>query len=387
MNLLPEKPVKYDISHKVSKERILKDYELLEQFRPMQQVLQALPYFALILNEYRQIIVSNQKFLKDHVRSQVKHLFGKRPGEIFKCEHIDKDGADCGMGEKCAFCGIYNAINESRIKNEPVSTHCSITSRKSGTLVAYDFDVKCVPLHINNQIFYFLTLIDIGHEKRKNAIERIFFHDVINLIGNLKGIISILADNDYRIDRAEYMEILSSITEQLNEEIVSQRDLSAAESKNLIVSIQEISSLDIVNSVIENTMFIDNRKKCRISVGRDSKDFLLSTDPVLLKRILINMMKNALEASHNGSDVIIGCTRKSGKSHFYVHNDTYIPEDIQKQIFQRSFSTKEINRGLGTYSMRLIGENYLKGEVYFTSDKVKGTTFSIDLPYDNPTVP
>jgi hypothetical protein len=380
MNLLPEKPIKYDTAQKVSKERILKDYELLQQFRPMQQVLQALPYFALILNEYRQIIVSNQKFLKDHVRSQVKHLFGKRPGEIFKCEHVDKEGVECGTSEKCAYCGIYNAINESRVKNKPVSTYCSITSRKTGVLIAYDFDVKCVPLYINNQIFYFLTLIDIGHEKRKNAIERIFFHDVINLVGNLKGVLSVLADDDYRIDRSEYMEIFSSITDQLYEEIVSQRDLSAAESKNLIVSEQEVKSLDIVNSAIENTMFIENRIKCRISVGKDSTDFSLRTDPVLLKRIMINMVKNAIEASHDGSDVIIGCNRKKGNAHFYVHNDSYIPEDIQKQIFQRSFSTKEVNRGLGTYSMRLIGENYLKGKVYFNTDKIKGTTFSIDLP-------
>jgi hypothetical protein len=235
MNQLPGKPIKYDTVYKVSKERILKDYELLKQFRPMQQVLQALPYFALILNEYRQIIVSNQKFLKDHVRSRVKHLFGKKPGEIFKCEHIDEEGVEYGTSEKCEYCGLLNAINESRNKNKPVSTNCRITSRKSGTLIAYDFDVKCVPLKIDGQIFYFLTLIDIGHEKRKNAIERIFFHDVINLVGNLKGIIGILADNDYRIDRSEYLEILTSIIEQLYEEIVSQRDLSAAESKNLIV--------------------------------------------------------------------------------------------------------------------------------------------------------
>ena len=63
-----------------------------------------------------------------------------------------------------------------------------------------------------------------------------------------------------------------------------------------------------------------------------------------------------------------------------MHNNNYIPEDIQMQIFHRSFSTKESGRGLGTYSMRLVGENYLKGKVYFTSDKLKGTTFLIDLP-------
>jgi hypothetical protein len=380
MNLQPEKSVKYDTVQGVSKERIIKDYEILKQFQPMQQVLQALPYFALILNEYRQIIVSNQKFLKDYVKSQVKYLFGRRPGEIFQCEHVDREGAECGTSESCAYCGVFNAIKESRARNKPVTRDCRITSRKSGTLVAYDFNVKCVPLKIDGQVFYFLTLIDISHEKRKNAIERIFFHDVINLVGNLKGIVNVLTDDDYLEERGEYMEILSSIAEQLAEEIISQRDLSAAESKNLVVNVQEVNSLELVNSIIENTMFIENKKRCKISVGYDSTDFSFRTDPVLLKRIMVNMMKNALEASQPDSNVIIGCNKKNDKAHFYVHNDNYIPADIRKQIFQRSFSTKEINRGLGTYSMRLIGENYLKGKVYFTSDKLKGTTFSIDLP-------
>jgi len=30
--------------------------------------------------------------------------------------------------------------------------------------------------------------------------------------------------------------------------------------------------------------------------------------------------------------------------------------------------------------MKLFGENYLKGKVYFTSDAETGTVFSIELP-------
>jgi sensor histidine kinase regulating citrate/malate metabolism len=57
-----------------------------------------------------------------------------------------------------------------------------------------------------------------------------------------------------------------------------------------------------------------------------------------------------------------------------------IPSVAQKQIFQRSFSTKGSNRGLGTYSMKLLGENYLKGAVDFESDEEDRTTFYVKLP-------
>ncbi|NMC40146.1 MAG: ATP-binding protein, partial [Bacteroidales bacterium] len=65
---------------------------------------------------------------------------------------------------------------------------------------------------------------------------------------------------------------------------------------------------------------------------------------------------------------------------FMVHNPGYIPRDIQLQIFKRSFSTKDPSRGLGTYSVKLLTEHYLKGKVSFCSDPVNGTIFSITLP-------
>jgi sensor histidine kinase regulating citrate/malate metabolism len=60
-------------------------------------------------------------------------------------------------------------------------------------------------------------------------------------------------------------------------------------------------------------------------------------------------------------------------------NPTYMTEETKLQVFQRSFSTKGINRGLGTYSMKLLGERYLKGKVGFTSDEKNGTHFFIRL--------
>jgi sensor histidine kinase regulating citrate/malate metabolism len=51
-------------------------------------------------------------------------------------------------------------------------------------------------------------------------------------------------------------------------------------------------------------------------------------------------------------------------------------------MFQRSFSTKGSDRGLGTYSMKLLGERYLHGEVEFTTSQEEGTTFRLILPLE-----
>lgn len=54
---------------------------------------------------------------------------------------------------------------------------------------------------------------------------------------------------------------------------------------------------------------------------------------------------------------------------------------VQLQVFQRSFSTKGIGRGIGTYSIKLFAEKYLGGKVRFESREPTGTLFQVMLPY------
>ena len=91
----------------------------------------------------------------------------------------------------------------------------------------------------------------------------------------------------------------------------------------------------------------------------------LISDRALLWRVLGNMLKNALEASQPGETVTLGCRSGSGQVELWVHNPGEIPEEVRLQIFQRSFSTKGAGRGLGTYSIKLLGERYLRGKVSF----------------------
>ena len=64
---------------------------------------------------------------------------------------------------------------------------------------------------------------------------------------------------------------------------------------------------------------------------------------------------------------------------FWVHNPGFMPREVQLQLFKRSFTTKGAGRGLGTYSMKLLTERYLKGQISFTSTEADGTTFEIRL--------
>jgi signal transduction histidine kinase len=116
------------------------------------------------------------------------------------------------------------------------------------------------------------------------------------------------------------------------------------------------------------------------SLGPEPASIPLCADPVLMRRVLLNMLKNALEASKEGEVVSISLSRSDSGIGISVHNPGFIPEEAQLQVFQRSFSTKGRGRGIGTYSMKTLTEEYLGGRISFTSSEREGTTFLVELP-------
>jgi sensor histidine kinase regulating citrate/malate metabolism len=114
-------------------------------------------------------------------------------------------------------------------------------------------------------------------------------------------------------------------------------------------------------------------------VDESAVEFSFVSDVTLIRRILGNMVKNALEASPKGDVVTLGVDVRRGQLVFWVHNSAVIPAVYQQRIFQRDFSTKGSGRGLGTYSMKILG-NFLSGDVSFISETNSGTRFFLSLP-------
>ena len=101
--------------------------------------------------------------------------------------------------------------------------------------------------------------------------------------------------------------------------------------------------------------------------------------------MLGNLVKNALEAVPQGAQVTLSAHSSPEGVTFRVHNPGVMPAEVQRQVFQRSFSTKaDSGRGIGTYSVRLLTERYLGGRVGFVSEEPHGTTFHVTLPWRIP---
>ena len=359
---------------------LAKDYHLFSSLKNIKEFLNALPYVVAILNPERQIIYSNKALINLLNVNSVEELLGLRPGEAIGCVHSGEEDGGCGTSESCKFCGAVRTILKCQKERIKVTDECRITSLINGNEVAFDLMVTAAPIYIEKKEYSILSLNDISNEKRRKALERIFFHDIINTAGSLNSIIEIMKDVDETEKLKEFVELAGNTSKDLIDEILAQRELLAAENNELNVKRIAVFSHELLNELVMKIMHNEFAREKSVIIDKNSSNLTFTTDVLLLKRVLVNMLKNALEATQEKGKVIIGCDNDDNNIIFRVHNTSYIPKDVQMQIFMRSFSTKGNNRGLGTYGMKLLGERYLKGKVYFKSDEKNGTKFFIKLP-------
>ena len=303
-------------------------------------------------------------------------IIGKRPGEIFGCIHHAVEKGGCGTAEACTYCGAVNAVLISQ-KGKPAVQDCRLTCGPDE--IAFDLRVWASPLEYKGEKFTAVTIQDISHEKRRGIIERIFFHDILNTISGLSGRIQLMEKYGEKIDQNENLQRIKRLTNILIEEVQFHQMLMAAENKDLKLSLKTINSIQFLNELKDTHRTRTIAKDKIILIDPKSENLDLSSDHSILTRIIGNMITNALEATPPGGRVKIGCRIRDEHVEFWVHNIGYLTREVQSQIFQRSFSTKSANRGLGTYSMKLLS-SFLNGKVSFTTSKEDGTIFNVLIP-------
>ena len=359
--------------------------------------LDALPTLALVVNQHRQIVFANRAFLqlvKVHEVEQIagqRHgevleciratVAGQRPGEAVDCIHATQNLAGCGTTMFCKTCGAVRAILTSQAGQEDVQEF-RLQRQVGPETESLDLRVWTTPLQVENETFTLVTMADVSNEKRRQMLERIFFHDILNTAGGVNGLAQILKDTKDATEVHELSSLLWTTSEQLIGEINAQRMLAAAENNDLVVKPVPVELKHLLRDVAAAFSSHPAAKGRSLVVAPGAQDLRIQTDPVLLRRVVINLVKNALEASDAGDTVTLNASGNEAEVEITVHNADFMQESVRLQIFNRSFSTRGPGRGLGTYSAKLLTERYLGGRIGFGSTEPHGTTFTVTLPLD-----
>ncbi len=340
---------------RVSRDLMARQAETLLAMKLLPKLFDSIEQMVAVLNSQRQIVLANRALRERFAVESAPCLVGLRPGEAVGCIHANRAEAGCGTAEACSQCGAVDAILASR-SGRTETRECRI-SRLAGA-EPLDLLVRAAPLQLEDATYTIFSMRDISSQKRLEALERIFFHDVLNTAGAVKGLAEILSmvGEEEREGLRRQLVVASS---RLLAEIASHRFLSQAERGELVCSVCTVDSLRLVDELAWSYGAHEVASERRIGVDEHAEAVQLELDAGLLSRVLGNMLKNALEACPEGGCVTIGCRRDGGGVRFHVHGPTPMPRDVQLQVFQRSFSTKGAGRGLGTYSMKLLTEKYL----------------------------
>ncbi len=333
-----------------------------------------------VLNEHRQILAVNDSLLTMLGIDDVGDALGLRPGEAIGCLHAHETPAGCGTSQSCSSCGAAIALVTSLEDGRPARERCAIKAERGGQELDLYLEVQSHPIAIDGRRFLLLFLQDITTQQRWAAMEQAFFHDISNVLGGLVGSTELLT----KVLDGEFQPIAETahhLALRLAQEVAMQRYLTTLEDTACKPVLRSLDAATIFKELADIFSAHPAAVGKTIEYEDKSGDVAFVSDASLVIRILCNLTKNALEATHGDTPVRI--TAEPGENvsiRFTVWNDSAIPKAVERRLFQRNFSTKDgLGRGVGLYSAKLFAEKILDGELSYATSEESGTSFAVSL--------
>ncbi len=219
--------------------------------------------------------------------------------------------------------------------------------------------------------------------KRLSAIGQVagmVGHDIRNplqaILGDvylLKEYLTAMPEMQTKKDVAESIDGIAQNVEYVNQIVADLQDFV----KPLVPRLKETNIESILDDVLVRQAIPEDVKVSRII--REKAKRLIS-DPDLLKRILANLINNAVQAMPKGGKLSIRATREENDFTLTVEdNGVGIPENVKPKLFTPLFTTKAKGQGFGLAAVKRMTEA-LGGTIKFESQERQGTKFIVNLP-------
>ena len=131
------------------------------------------------------------------------------------------------------------------------------------------------------------------------------------------------------------------------------------------------------------TLLLEDLQKADIelNISITPPDLTLTADEKLVEQVLINLIKNSMEALENveKASISLNAFKNEGSVCITVaDNGKGIPSEILENIFVPFFTTKKNGSGIGLSISRQIMQMH-NGAIKLKSESGKGTVFSLEF--------
>jgi len=259
--------------------------------------------------------------------------------------------------------------------------------RKDGSEFPAEMSLTC--LQTNGEYYWSAIIRDITDRKKTQELllnsEKLSIagqlaagiaHEIRNPLTAIKGFHQLMKSENN--GKPYYFDIL---TEEMNRiELILNELLLLAKPQAMQVKRMDVRALiEQICALMEPQANFHN---VQVEVDCDPHvPTFIQCDENQMKQILINFLKNAMEAMPNGGRVTIAI-RKNDEDQILlriIDQGEGIPEDKLKKIGEPFYTTKEKGTGLGLMVCRKIIEDH-HGSLHISSKWNEGTTVEVMLP-------
>jgi PAS domain S-box-containing protein len=206
-------------------------------------------------------------------------------------------------------------------------------------------------------------------------------HDIRNPLQTITSSVYLMKEEmkslSERVKKEELTESLATIEDQvayINKIVSDLQDFV----KPLNPKIEEVDLRKLVKDAFLSSAIPENIKALML-IAEDLPKLVV--DRYLIKRLLINLITNAIQAMPNGGTLTVKATQKDCMALISVEDTGLgIPEENRNKIFKPLFTTKSKGQGFGLSVCKRLVEAHNGGSITFESEVGKGSKFTIKVP-------
>lgn len=245
------------------------------------------------------------------------------------------------------------------------------------------FDVHYFPFNNENINFKgnIILLNDITsivkQKKLQEDTERMIRHDIKNHVYSISGFSNFFMakeEYDYK-ETSEIFRVIYDQSQKITQIINNSLTMLKLELGEYKVIRENVDILGIIinTGMLLGTMIKEkNIKFIYDSIKGKITELEFKGEVFLIENMFLNLIKNAIEAAPEGSEVVIDSYIEGKFIVVTIHNKGIIPEKVRETFFMKYSTHKSGGNGLGNYTAYLIAKAH-GGNIEFTTSDEHGT--------------
>jgi len=226
---------------------------------------------------------------------------------------------------------------------------------------------------------------DISNEMAENEQEswtkliRVLTHEIMNTVTPIASLSDTLSeyignseDSEYNSDIRSGLETISQSSKGLIKFVESYRNLTRVAAP--------VRKAFLVRELMERVIQLAGRQAdeqgVRLEFTEKAEDILLYADEGQISQILVNLVKNAIQASATSVEIVAEMDLAENVIIHVINNGRPISKESQEEIFVPFYTTKQEGTGIGLSLSRQIMRLH-NGTLRLTRSDLQSTVFTL----------